>query len=258
MHETEDLRRGATGRVAAGRGGAGGAACRGPRGAPARPAPTLHRPLSTVYDLYLGGIPVGELSVRSTVDGDRYRAISTMRTAGLLGAFYDASFQAETQGLVGADGLVPQHFAADSGAGGDRQAVDVTYAGRTPDSVRADPPFKPKPWQIEPRAQAGTLDPVSAAVTALAPAPASEICRQTVDIFDGRRRYAVDLGAPEADGVRIRCPGVYRRIAGYKKKELKEKITFNVWFEKRPDGLMHAVRGAGDSMLGLAVVLLRE
>ena len=228
----------------------------------AGPAPVLHRPVSTVYDLYLGGVPIGELSVRASVRGDRYRATSRMRTAGVLGVFYAASFEAETEGMVAANGLVPQRFTADTRAGDDAQAVDMVYEGRTPAKVEADPPFKPKPWEIEPQAQRGTLDPISAALTALAPVPAGApegaLCRRTVDIFDGRRRYAVDLGAPVADGTRIRCPAVYRRVAGYKPKELKERIDFSVWFEERPDGLMHAVRAAGESMLGLAVVLLRE
>ena len=116
----------------------------------------------------------------------------------------------------------------------------------------------PKPWQIEPEDQAGTLDPVSAALTALAPEPAGEICNRSVEIYDGRRRYAIDLGAPEAGEGRIRCPALYRRVAGYKPKELKETIDFAVWFEERPDGLAHLVRAAGESYLGLAVVLLRE
>ena len=134
----------------------------------------------------------------------------------------------------------------------------MTYRGATPASVRADPAFKPKPWQIEPAEQAGTLDPISAALTALAPAPADAICDQSVEVYDGRRRYALDLGAPEADGARIRCRAVYRRVAGYKPKELAETIRFSVWFEERANGLAHLVRAAGESGYGLAVVLLRE
>lgn len=235
-----------------------GAAMLGASGPAPAPTPILHRPVSTVYDLYLGGIPVGELTVRASVGGDRYRATSRMRTAGVLGVFYAASFEAETEGRIGDGGLMPQRFTADTRAGDDVQAVDVVYAGRTPAEVRADPPFKPKPWEIEPQAQRGTLDPISAALTALAPAPVGTLCRRMVDIFDGRRRYAVELGAPVAEGERVRCPAAYRRVAGYKPKELKERIDFSVWFEERPDGLMHAVRAAGESMLGLAVVLLRE
>lgn len=220
--------------------------------------PVLHRPVSTVYDLYLGGIRIGELSFQAGLDGERYRAASAMQTAGILGVFLGAGYAATSEGRVGPAGMAPQRFAAEGRVGGDVQAVEMTYDAGRPAAVRAEPPFKPKPWQIEPTAQAGTLDPVTAALTALAPMPRAALCDRTVDIYDGRRRYAIDLGKPAADGERIRCPALYRRVAGYKPKELNETIPFDVWFEERPDGLAHLVRAAGESGFGLAVVLLRE
>ena len=226
--------------------------------ASASPAVTMHRPLSTIYDLYLGGIRAGELAIDATFQGDRYSASSVMRTAGIVGAIYKASFEAETEGRLAPGGLEPQRFRAVGRMWSEAQEVEMTYRGAAPAAVHAEPAFDPKPWQIEPTDQAGTLDPISAALTALAPAPAGSICNRSVEIYDGRRRYAVDVGAPEADGERIRCPAQYRRVAGYKPKELKETIDFSVWFEERPDGLMHVVRAAGDSLLGLAVVLLRK
>lgn len=219
---------------------------------------TLHRPLSTIYDLYLGGIQAGELAISASVQGDHYRASSVMRTAGIVGAIYAASFEAVTEGRLAAGGLEPERFQAVGRMYRKTQNVEMTYRGAAPEAVHALPPFDPKPWQIEPTEQGGTLDPISGALTAMAPAPVDAICNRSVEIFDGRRRYAVDLGAPEAAGERIRCPAHYRRIAGYKPKELKETIDFSVWFEERPDGLAHVVRMAGESLLGLAVVLLRE
>ena len=230
----------------------GGAAELAPEGA------TMHRPMSTIYDLYLGGIRAGELAIESAFRDGRYSATSVLRTAGVVGALLQASFEAETEGRLGEDGLEPMRFRADSRMYSDAQTVEMTYDGRVPATVDAEPPFDPKPWQIEPGDQAGTLDPISAALTALAPAPVDAICDRSVEIYDGRRRYAVDLGEPEVDGDRIVCPARYRRVAGYKPKELAETIEFDVWFETRPDGLAHVVRAAGESGLGLAVVLLRE
>jgi hypothetical protein len=218
----------------------------------------MHRPVSTTYDLYLGGIRAGELTIDARFSGERYTATSVMRTAGVIGALYKASFEAETEGSLRGGGLRPERFSATAQMYSDRQKVEMTYRGAAPEAVRAEPAFDPKPWEIEPADQAGTLDPVSAALVALAPAPSGEICERSVEIYDGRRRYALDLGKPEADGERISCPALYRRVAGYKAKQLKETVDFTVWFEERPDGLAHVVRAAGESMLGLAVVLLRE
>ncbi len=110
----------------------------------------MHRPVSTTYDLYLGGIRAGELTIDATFRGDRYSATSVMRTAGIVGALYKASFEAETEGRLGSEGLQPERFRAVAQMYSDRQTVDMTYRDATPAAVLADPAFVPKPWQIEP------------------------------------------------------------------------------------------------------------
>jgi len=217
-------------------------------------------PVRTTYDLFLGGVKAGELRIDADFEDQSYRATSVLKTAGIVGMVYKASFEAETQGRLQDGRLVPDRFAAASRMKAKQQYVEMTYRGASPVAVVADPAFVPKPWQIEPAQQDGTLDPISAALSALAPGPTASICNQSVEVFDGRRRYAIDLGTPEADGARIRCPAVYRRIAGFKPKMMKKSpsFPFNVWYAERADGLAHVVRAAGTSMFGLAVVLLRE
>lgn len=217
-------------------------------------------PVSTIYDLYLGGIKAGEMTMHARYDGARYRAESVLRTAGIVGFFYKAAYEAETEGDLTETGLVPVRFAAHSRMYERQQFVEMLFGGIAPREVRAEPAFVPKPWQIEPAEQTGTLDPITAAISALTPTASGKVCNRSVEIFDGRRRYAIDLGAPEADGTRIKCRALYRRIAGFKPKMMKKRPTFpfSMWFEKRPDGLTHFVRAAGDSMFGLAVILLRN
>lgn len=216
--------------------------------------------MSNVYDFYIGGIKSGEIFVVAETAGDNYRARSRMQTAGMVGFVYKAWFEAETEGRVTDQGLEPVRFAANTGVKSKQQYVEMTYAERAPSAIRADPEFVPKPWQIEPSEQTGTLDPISAALSALSPVPLAEVCNRTVEVFDGRRRYAFDLGAPAADGARIKCDALYRRIAGFKPKMMTKRPTFPfaLWFEERADGKAHLVRAAGESMLGLAVILLRQ
>ena len=218
------------------------------------------KPLSTIYDFYLGGVKAGELTVDAQVEGETYRAQSNLRTAGVVGMVYKASFEAETEGRLEGQRLVPDRFAANSRMKKKEQYVEMTYANDAPADVKAEPAFRERPWEIDPGEQSGTLDPISAALIGLAPVPTGEICNKTVEIFDGRRRYAIDLGAPSPDGERIRCPAKYRRIAGFKPKMMKKQaeFPFDVWFVERPDGLAHFIRAAGESMFGVAVILLRE
>lgn len=217
-------------------------------------------PVNTIYDLYLGGIKAGELTVDAAYEGARYTAQSVLRTAGIVGAVYKASFEASAEGRLTETGLVPDRFAANSRMKKKSQAVEMVYEGTAPKTVSAQPAFVPKPWEIEPSAQSGTMDPITAALTALAPMPVGAICNRSVEVYDGRRRYAIDMGAPVADGERIRCPATYRRVAGFKPKMMQKspEFPFDIWYVERPDGMAHVIRAAGESMFGIAVVLLRE
>ncbi len=216
--------------------------------------------LDQIYDFYLGGVKAGELTMKADLRGKRYRATSVLRTAGVVGLVYRAAFEAKTEGVLSGGRLEPAKFTADSRMRKKKQFVEMTYNGDAPKRIKAVPQFQPKPWQIEPTKQSGTLDPISAALTALAPAPVGEICNTSVEVFDGRKRYAVDLGAPVADGKRIKCPALYRRIAGFKPKMMKKRPTFpfDVWYEEQPNGYAKITRGAGDTPFGLAVILLRQ
>lgn len=216
--------------------------------------------LRTIYDFYLGGVKAGELSIDADFVDGRYTAQSVLRTAGVVGLVYKASFEAEAQGRRTAGGLTPGRFAANARMKSKEQFVEMIYSGGAPRDVRAEPAFIPKSYQIDPAEQSGTLDPITAALSALAPVASGTQCNTSVEVFDGRRRYAVDLGAPSPDGNRIKCPATYRRIAGFKPKMMKKRaiFPFSVWYEDRPDGKAHIIRAAGESILGLAVILLRE
>lgn len=224
-------------------------------------APEVLNGVNHIYDFYLGGVKAGELTMKARLKGSKYRATSVLRTAGVVGMVYRAAFEAKATGLLNEGRLTPRKFTADSRMKKKKQFVEMTYQGDAPGQIKAVPKFQPKPWQIEPTEQSGTLDPISAALTALAPTPVETMCNTSVEVFDGRKRYAVDLGAPEADGKRIKCPATYRRIAGFKPKMMrKERRTwpFNIWYEERKDGLAQVVRAGGDTPFGLAVILLRQ
>ncbi|MEO1495437.1 MAG: DUF3108 domain-containing protein [Pseudomonadota bacterium] len=233
-------------------GGAAGAA-------PASPA--VLDGIDHIYDFYLGGVKAGELTMQAKLDGSKYRATSVLRTAGVVGLVYRAAFEARATGRLNEGRLAPRKFTADSRMKKKKQYVEMTYQDDAPGAIKAVPKFQPKPWQIEPTEQSGTLDPISAALTALAPTPVASMCNTSVEVFDGRKRYAIDLGAPVADGKRIRCPATYRRIAGFKPKMMrKERRTwpFDIWYEERKDGLAQVVRAGGETPFGLAVILLRQ
>jgi len=220
---------------------------------------------NATYDFYLGGIWAGEMTFDADFgsdldDGGAYRAGVTARTAGIVGFFFSAGIEAETVGRVDATGLSPVRFTADAYERKRRRLVEISYANGSAASVIAEPAYRIRPWSISLRDQPGIADPLSAAFEALSPAAADTLCNLTADIFDGERRWAVELGPPQRDDGGIRCDAVYVRIAGFKPKLMGERARrpFALFFEERGDGLYHAVRAAGQTSFGLAVLLLRE
>ena len=223
---------------------------------------------NATYDFYLGGIWAGEMTFEANFSSDFdgggiYHAEITARTAGIVSFFFKAGVEAETVGRIGAAGLSPVRFTADAYERRRRRLVEISYDDGSPASVVAEPAYRLRPWSISARGQPGIADPLSAAFEALAPAAADAICSQTADIFDGERRWAVEIGPPRHEagsGGRIRCDAVYVRIAGFKPKLMGERARrpFALFFEDRGDGLFHVVRAAGKTSFGLAVVLLRE
>jgi hypothetical protein len=225
--------------------------------------------VSATYDFYLGGIWAGEVAVDadfgSNFDanfdgGGTYRAGVTARTAGIVSFFFRAGVEAETVGRIDATGLSPVRFTADAYERRRRRLVEISYDDGSPASVMAEPAYQLRPWSISLRDQPGIADPLSAAFEALAPAAADAICSQTADIFDGERRWAIEIGPPRHEGDRIRCDAVYVRIAGFKPTLMGEwaRRPFALFFEERGDGLFHVVRVVGQTSFGLAVLLLRE
>jgi hypothetical protein len=232
-------------------------------GSKAQP-PAVARHTAT-YDFYLGGIWAGEMTFDADFGSDfdgggTYRAGVTARTAGIVGFFFRAGVEAETVGRLDAAGLSPVRFRADAYERGRRRLVEISYDDGSPASVMAEPAYRLRPWSISLPGQPGIADPLSAAFEALAPAAADAICSQTANVFDGERRWAVEIGPPRPEGNRIRCDAVYVRIAGFKPKLMGERARrpFALFFEERGDGLFEVVRAAGKTSFGLAVLLLRQ
>lgn len=217
--------------------------------------------LSGVFLLSIGGVKAGEISIDGTLGPAGYRIEATVGTAGVLGSFYEAGIDAEVEGAAkGVDPLSatlsPALFRSRSFDPKKTRHVEMRYSAGAP-MVSAEPAYRKKPWQLDPARQVGTLDPLSAALSAFVPRPAAALCDRTVRIFDARRLFAIKLEAaskPSADGV-ITCEAEYKRLGGFKPKMLnKPPFPFRVEFTERPDGLWQIDRALGETPVGRAVL----
>jgi hypothetical protein len=197
------------------------------------------------FDFRIAGIRAGVMGLTATQDGGSYRAEATVRPVGVVNVFSDFSFDGRAEGNVAADGtLVPDQFRSHSISPRDERETRIDWESGTPIFVSVVPPRSTAP---DPAAQGGTLDPVSASLALFRDTPVAEVCRKSVDVFDGSRRSRISLGNPHVEGGDIICDGRYQRLEG-------EEQTFNT---SSSYGFRMVFREDGDGMAQLQRVETR-
>lgn len=233
--------------------------------APARADAPL-RNYGAAFRLYVGGVKVGKANVVARFDGERYWVRTVATATGAAGFFFDAEVESVAEGVVlaGRTGVAPESFRLDMLSGEKPQDVFIRYADNRPAEIIAEPPFTPKPYELDPSRQVGALDPISAGVLAVLSAGrrAGE-CRLALPIFDGRRRYDILLeGVADRgreDGMAsVDCRARFRRVGGFKPKYMKlPDIPFTVRAVLREDGSATPIRAWGDTPFGTVIASLR-
>lgn len=219
------------------------------------------RSVKLVYDVHFSGIRIGEAKLEGAIGEDAYHATSKLRTAGVVDAFFTADVDSETEGVLSEDGvLAPTRYRADARSSENDQMVEMVYEEGAPRISAAVPAFKKKSYEIVPEEQVGAVDPLSAALQAFAPAPADQVCHGRIEVFDGRKLWALDFSNPRVDGDKMRCDGIYERLAGFKPKYMKRQTKFPFELEYSIDGQGVAMvqRVTVETDYGYAVAKLRE
>ncbi len=202
--------------------------------ATATPAATAEPSVSTapqntiqlVWTVFLGGINLGTVGIKSSFSGDSYSAVSRLKTAGVVNSFYESVIDASSVGTVAGNAIHPQKY--DSSYNGEKseQRVSLAYAANGI-QLFSDPPYDVNRFPVSDDQKAGTVDPLSGIVYALAGISVTpqKRCGDTVRVFDGRRRYDVELKYIGTDkvsssggysGDTIKCEMQYKQVAGFK------------------------------------------
>lgn len=221
--------------------------------------------LRLTYDFYLAGVPVAVAKLQAEIDDERYNAVTALKTVGLVGLFFETEMVSSVDGArVAENALSPALFELRWRTKKSGQDVRMVFSDDAPRSVDATPPFKPKSYEIDPAAQTGALDPVTAIVAAFLPNDAENLCQRRLPVFDARKRFDVvftgEIRDYEKKGQRlIECAGEYVRVAGFKPKMMKtSRFPFKIRFAAQPDGSARATRIWGETSFGVAVALLRS
>src|SRR6185437_2491380 len=140
----------------------------------------------------------------------------------------------------------------DTNHSGKKQQVSLTYENGNPVRMFADPKFPTKGYDVKPEEQKATLDPLSAVVfiTSGVGASADNPCGVVAPVFDGRRRYNIELSKVKDTTVKLDnglykgkallCEMKYKQLAGFKPKIIKENARFpkiNAWIATFPSAI---------------------
>ncbi len=170
---------------------------------------------SAVFDLTLRGIPTGTLSVSGAIEGRSYAAAGVLKSGGLVALVRKVRYDARVSGRVTNGRFTPVRYEEDADTGKRQSQSVMEYKAGVPQVKVYNPPKTPRPSDIDPATQGGTVDPLTAAFAALRDVAPEEACRLKLVLFDGRRRSQVVLADPQPTGggrpcLRRRIPAARR------------------------------------------------
>lgn len=196
--------------------------------------------LEARYSATLAGIPLGTGSWVIDIAADKYTAVATGRTTGLVKLVSDGSSSSASKGTLQGANVAPLGYLHRSVSDKKTDDVSMLLQGGVVKEAIAIPPHDPAPERI-PLTEAhkkGVTDPLSAALMPVAgkgETVAPEACRRKLAIFDGRNRADIDLVFKRMDHVKadkgyegpvVVCQLLYRPIAGHRPE--REAIKYLV------------------------------
>jgi hypothetical protein len=181
--------------------------------------------VSLAYEVRYGPITLVEARATTRLDGERYESSNEMHTVGVIGLLFPWTAESHTSGAVHGAAFAPaSHWSRGQFRGVDR-SVAIAYGPDGAVSARVAPDADDDARDAVPsEAQQATIDPLTAGL-----AMATSECRGTLRIFDGRRRYdmqltdqgdaAVPSRAAIYRGAAHRCRAVIVPFAGFARRD---------------------------------------
>jgi hypothetical protein len=215
---------------------AGAAYAAGGQGADQSQKPSSQ--LQMAMTLYAGGIGLGKVDMDATFRGDDYHVVSNLTTSGVVNAFWQSQIQATSTGKMSGGKVAPQLYDSFyTGRNAKNQEVSLTYENGQP-RLYANPTYPTRGYEVPAAQQKDTFDPMSTiiALTAAARPDAKNPCGMVMPVFDGRRRYNIEMAKEKEADIKMDngiykghvhvCTIKYNQISGFSPGVLKAKQSF--------------------------------
>lgn len=212
------------------------------------------------FDFVLKGITAGSLTwTGSGEPGGAYQVKGRLKTSGLAALLKRVRYDAAASGSMTAKGTyVAARYSEDADTGKRQSQSAITWTKGVPKVTEASE-RAPKPWDIDPASQKGTVDPLTAMFATLREVEPGQECKVNVNMFDGRRASKLLLGSPKTSEGKVICAGEYRRVAGFSPDDMAEKtrFPFSLTYEPAANGKMRVVEVSMDTLYGKARLVRR-
>lgn len=163
--------------------------------------------LDIAFRLYAGGIPFGDITMSTRIQGEKYLASSTIETSGLINRFWESKIEAASNGDIGENHVRPARYDNFTTRRGRRREFVLSFRDDGPDSIYTNPERGFDEEELPPDAAEArhSLDPLSAMVflTNSYDANRENPCGVVAPVYDGQRRYDVAFSLVEHDEVRM-------------------------------------------------------
>jgi hypothetical protein len=208
------------------------------------------------FDVYFSGIRAGLLVFKGLTTDTQYSAAGRLQSTGLLRIVADIRYDASVVGRIRDGRFVPVRYEEVANTGQRVSEAVMEYVDGVPQVKAFAPPRDPKPDDLHPATQGGTLDPASAVFFLLRDVPEAQMCPGAIAMFDGVRRSRLSVENPQRDGDTVTCSGQYRREAGFADWEMAQKsdFPFTVIYRQGEAGLMTVDQVRIDTLYGTAVL----
>jgi hypothetical protein len=199
--------------------------------------------LEVAMSLYAGGVSLGKVDLDATVRGAEYRVVSHLETEGVANTLWKSTIQATASGSISKTVTPALYDSFTIRRDGKKQQVSLTYADKAP-KLFAEPAYDTNNYAVTPDEQKNTFDPLSAVMSIVSGtlARSGNGCDLTAPVFDGRRRYNIEMNKVRDVDIRLDnglyqgkgllCQIHYKQIAGFRPTLLRKKDLYpaiNVW-----------------------------
>lgn len=210
--------------------------------------------LSVDYQIAVGGFNLGHADVNAQVGETAYQLDAFIKTEGIAENFFETTFALESQGAFSGNRVKPTRFVSTYTDGEDTRRVELLYPRGSAPTMTAEPAYGDG---FGPNIGANdvimTQDPISALLLPVL-SSATSPCERSLPLFDGRRRYNLQLRPDNPGGAMVemngdengysgpvmRCTVKMIPVAGYERKTLikllEREDSIKVWLAPVEDG----------------------